>query len=328
MLTVAPALLAAGCGDDGDADGDGTTSVASGFAEQDGGPATSNADGPTTAADDDTGTPFVGDMRGLATFVYSAETSNGLPARVGLAGGYRLEDPGFAGIDDLYSPISYQLAFPPLPAVDTVLFEGPVPVFDWGDEDQWLQAGNGMKLRQGEGGPEVLACLAQYFPTMEVPSGYPMYVTNATQAAECSAVADAFVPAAAYDVILYGGELFVDNVLPERVTTPPALEVTAPDFATYDAPLSSGSDLAFAWNASDDATTRIQIRLIDADGNLLSAHAADDGSFTIPASELGALSPGPLDILIARERDDDVQFTNGGLTVTSRWERWGFFQLD
>lgn len=328
VLLVACAAMAA-CGDDATADGDGTTSVASGFAEQDGGPGGSATDAGMdgSATDDDGGTAFVGDMRGLVTFVYSAGTSNGLPARTGLAGGYRLEDPGFSGIEDLYSPISYQLAFPPLPDVDSVFFDGPLPVFDWGSEEDWLQAGNGIKLRQGEDGPEVLACLAQYFPSMEAPSGYPMYVTSSTQAAECAATADAFSPAAAYDVILYGGELFVDNVLPERVTTPPALEVTGPDFGTYDATVSAGSDLAFSWNASEDPTTRIQIRLIDGDGNLLSAHSADDGSFTIPASELSALSPGPLDIMIARERDDDVQFTDGGLTVTSRWEQWGFFQL-
>ena len=43
--------------------------------------------------------------------------------------------------------------------------------------------------------------------------------------------------------------------------------------------------------------------------------------------ELGALTPGPVDLLVARERTDRVQFTDGGLTVLSRFERWGFLDL-
>jgi hypothetical protein len=324
------ATLTACRGGDGGGDGDGSTSAASGFADQDGGPGGATSQDGSGSGDGTSwgGTAYDGELRGVMTFVYSAPTSSGVEARVGLAGGYRMVDPGFDGIEDMYSPLAYQLAFPPLPAAaDTTVADGTVPVFDWGAESDWLLAGNGMKVRQGEGGPEVLACLATYFPTLENPAGYPLYVSNATQDDACQATADAFAPATAYDVVLYGGDLFVDNVLLQRITTPPAVEITAPAFAVFDAPISSGSDLAFAWNASDDPESRVQIRIIDGDNNLVTAHATDDGSYSIPAADLQTLAPGPVDIMFARERTDQVQFTDGGVTVTSRWEQWGFFDL-
>lgn len=331
LVAVLP-LAATACGDDGGGAADDSTGAMSGFT----GGATMGDDAPTAGDDDSTagddapwgGTAYDGELLGVLTFVYSPPNAVHAEPLVGLAGGYRNVELGFAGIEDLWSPLAYQLPFPPLPAdADTLSADGALGAFEWGEESDWLKAGNGMKLSRGADGPAALACLVAYFPTMEMPDGYPLYLSTSTGAEECAPAEDAFEPGATYDLVLYGGDLFEDNVLPERVTTPAALEVSAPDLETYDLPIDPGDDLDLTWVAGDDPEARIEIRLLDADANLVSVHAADDGSYSIPSAELSALTPGPLDLMIARERTDRVQFTEGGVTVTSRYERWGFFDL-
>jgi hypothetical protein len=338
--TVLAATLAIACGDDGGSGNDDTTGSASGFTggvtmgDDDGdgstaAPVDSTAD--DTASDDDApwgGTAYDGELLAIVTFVYSAPNAVRDEPLVGIAGGYRTVELGFSGIEDLWSPLAYSLPFPPLPDdADTLSADGPLGTFDWGEPEDWLKAGNGMKLRLGEDGPAATACLVAYFPTVELPDGYPLYRSTETGDPACAPDPEAFQPGASYDVVLYGGGVFEDNVLLERVTTPAALEVSAPDLDTYDLPVDSDAPLSFQWTAGDDPDARIEIRLVDTDGNLLSVHAADDGEYSIPAAELSALSPGPLDVLVARERTDRVQFTDGGVTVTSRYERWGFFDL-
>lgn len=335
-------MLATACGDDGGSANDDTTGAASGFTggvtmgDDDGdgdgsGPDADTASPDDTASDDDApwgGTAYEGELLAIVTFVYSAPNAVRPEPLVGIAGGYRTVELGFSGIEDLWSPLAYSLPFPPLPdTADTLAADGPLGVFDWGEPEDWLKAGNGMKLRLGEDGPAALACLVSYFPTAETPDGYPLYRSTGTGDPACAPAAEAFVPGASYDVVLYGGDAFADNVLLERVTTPSALEVTAPDLDAYDAPIDPAGPLDFAWTAGDDPDARIEIRVVDTDGNLVSVHAADDGDTSIPAPELAALTPGPLDVMIARVRTDRVQFTDGGVTVTSRYERWGFFDL-
>lgn len=306
--------------------------LASGFAQESGQDDRGTADGtvsPTTAPDSGEpwgGTEYLGDIRGLLTVTFTAAHALRDHDVVGLAGGYRTAEVGWDGTEDLYSPIAYQLAFPAPPEqADTLVPATPVPVFDWGDEDDWLVAGNGMKLRAGEGGSELLACLLGAGTTGQ----YPVYRSSTAMgvAPECSPDATAWSASTSYDVVLYGGTLFEDNVLLERVTTPPALVVTAPDLDPFDAPLPSDQDLTIQWEASDDPDTRIIIRVLDADTNVITVHAADDGEYIIPAAELGTLTLGPLDLLITRERTDRVQLTAGGITVLARFERWGFFDL-
>jgi hypothetical protein len=333
-LACCSLLALAGCGDDDPPADD--LSMASGFAQESGsttrvdGPADTTA-GPTSSGPAETGEPwggteYAGEIHGVLTVTFTPAHPLVDHDVVGLAGGYRSAEVGWADTEDLYSPIAYQLAFPTPPEqADTLVSAAPVPAFDWGDDEDWLAAGNGMKLRQGAGGPELLACLVGAGNTGQ----YPVYRSTAAMgvAAECNAPASAWSSATAYDVVLYGGELFEDNVLSTRVTTPPELVVTAPDFTAFDAPLPADEDLTLAWEAGDDPEARIVIRVVDADTNVITVHAADDGEFTIPAAELGALTLGPLDLLVARERTDRVQFTAGGLTVLGRFERWGFFDL-
>ncbi len=321
-------LAAAACGDDPQPQ---DAPMASGFAEEESGRASTSSDstsaGPT-GEDPDSGEPwdgtaYLGEVRGLLTLTFTPAHALRDEDVVGMAGGYRTSEVGWADALDLYSPVAYQLAFPPPPSdADTIVPAEPVPVFDWGSTGDWMQAGLGMKLRQGEGEPELLACL--------LPAGsFPLYRTSAAMGvpAECQPDPTAWAAASGYDVVLYGGELFEDNVLLDRITTPPALAVTAPDLAVFGAQISARDDLTVSWETADDPDTRIIIRVVDGDTNVITAHATDDGEFTIPAAELSALTTGPIDLLIARERTDRVQFTDGGLTVLGRYERWGFFDL-
>jgi hypothetical protein len=325
------ALALAGCRDPEPAD---EAPMASGFASEGSGQATQgSADGtsPTSAGPADSGEPwdgtaYVGEIVGVLTVTFTPAHALVDHDVVGLAGAYRNAEVGWDGTVDLYSPIAYLLAFPAPPDdLDTLVPAQPVPVFDWGDEDDWLTAGNGMKLRQGEGGPELLACLIATGNQGQ----YPVYRSSAAMGvpAACNPTATAWSGATDYDVVLYGGDLFVDNVLLERVTTPPDLVVTTPDLAAFEAPLPADEDLVVAWEPGDDPDARVVIRVVDADTNVITVSAADDGEFTIPAAELGALTLGPLDLVVARERTDRVQFTDGGLTVLTRFERWGFFDL-
>jgi len=289
-------------------------------------PTSSPTSGPVDTGEPWDGTAYVGEIHGVLTVALTPAHALVDHDVVGLAGGYRSAEVGWDDTVDLYSPIAYQLAFPvPPDELDTLVPAEPMPVFDWGDDEDWLVAGNGMKLRQGEGGPELLACLL----VAGNQGQYPVYRSSAAMgvAAECNPAATAWTSATAYDVVLYGGDLFEDNVLLERITTPPELVVTAPDLTIFDASLPADEDLAIAWEAGDDPEARIVIRVVDADSNVITVSAADDGEFTIPAAELGALTLGALELLVARERTDRVQFTAGGLTVLTRFERWGFFDL-
>ena len=336
-LLVVPSLALAACpGDEPSAD---TEPMASGFAPEES--AGQESPSTTTTADDTTPTPttaepttsepwdgtaFVGEIVGVLTVTFTPANAHVDHDVVGLAGGYRSAEVGWDGTLDLYSPFAYLLAFPTPPDdLDTLVPAVPVPVFDWGDDEDWLVAGNGMKLRAGEGGSELLACLLAAGNQGQ----YPVYRSSAAMGvpAECNPPATAWSSATVYDVVLYGGELFEDNVLLERVTTPPELVITGPDLGGFETPLPADEDLVVAWEAGDDPEARIVIRVVDADTNVITVSAADDGEFTIPAAELGALTLGPLDLLVARERTDRVQLTAGGLTVLTRFERWGFFEL-
>jgi len=329
-------LLGSGCPGD-DATADPTTTQASGFAnDSSGGPGDTTATdatatttgGPGPADSSESGEPwggtaFVGDIRAVLTVTFTPAHALSGADQVGMAGGYRIAEIGWDGQEDLYSPVAYQLALPPPPEQpDTLLPAESIPVYDWGDDEDWLVAGYGMKLRASDGDGVLAACLL-------VTGDYPLYRTSDAMGVDeqCAPDPADWSAAADYDVVLYGGELFADNVLPRRITTPPALTVTAPDLEAFGVGVPADEDLAITWAPGDDPEARIIIRVIDDNGNVITVHASDDGDYTIPAAELGELVAGPIDLSIARERTDRVQFTDGGLTVLARTERWGFFDL-
>ena len=304
-----------------------TTAADSTGADSTGSPeTTTGATEATTGTSESGDTEGAGELHALLTLVHRAPHALDDVGAVGLAGGYRTTEAGWDSSDDLYSPVGYQLALPVLPELDSTSADGPIPAFAWGSTSDWILAGNGMKLAVPEG-PEVLACLTAFEATVANPDGYPVYVTNATQDDACVPAVDAFVPETTYDLVLYGGEAFADNVLPRRVTTPAALEVTSPDTTVYGLQVDTMRDLAIAWTPGEDPDATIEIRLIDADGVLVSAHASDDGTFAVPSADLQTLAPGPLDVLVARRRSEEVAFSEGTVTVMMRSEQWGFFDL-
>jgi len=340
------AVLSSCAGDDSAPAGEGgTTSAASGFATMSTGTSsgtTSSADSTSTTgsasgdlestssagtlSDTQTETEGPRAIAGLLTFVHRAPHPLDSVGAVGLAGGYRTTEVGWDGVDDLYAPVAYQLAFPALPEVGEVSADGPIGSFAWGGTSDWILAGNGLKLAVPDG-PEVLACRIALEATVANPDGYPVYVTSATQAEACAASPDAFVGETTYDVVLYGGDAFVDNVLPARVTTPAKLDVVSPDMSVYGLAIDATGDLVVEWGAGRASESSIEIRLLDGDGTLVSAHAMDDGAFVVPAADLQTLAPGPLDVMVARRRSEEVAFSEGTITVMMRSEQWGFFDL-
>lgn len=286
-----------------------------------------DADGGTLDDGGWAGTAFTGELHGLLQVTFSPAHPLRSADALGMSGGYRTAEASWAA-EDFYSPIFYLLPFPNAPAaVDSVAYDMALTAFDFGGEADWVAAGNGMILRRSDEMGSVVACRQDYVVDTEGSAGtFPIYATGSSGDPQCIAEPSVWAAETEFDVLLFGGQAFGTNELLGRVTTPPDLEVTSPDLATLDQVIPASSDLAFAWNASG-VDTRIVIRIVDQAGAVLSAHAMDDGAFTISAADLSMLQPGAIDVIVARERSDRMLFTDGGLTVVSRYERWGFFEL-
>jgi|GEM_PF-2041164 len=97
--------------------------------------------------------------------------------------------------------------------------------------------------------------------------------------------------------------------------------------SVYGLAIDATGDLVVEWGAGRASESSIEIRLLDGDGTLVSAHAMDDGAFVVPAADLQTLAPGPLDVMVARRRSEEVAFSEGTITVMMRSEQWGFFDL-
>lgn len=299
------ALLVA-CGDDGGGESDGTTGTSDTGDTQ----VTSTGPEPTHGTTD---APVVGDKFGLLNFTYYPATAAGLPEALGMAGAWRTEP--FA-TDDFFAAQAWSLSLPPAPTTpDTIENQAIPPPYDWGLPDTWVTAGNALKLR---GDQESIACL------LSVQDAYPVYLSDDAAFFDPACAPDParWVAGADYDLIAFGGELAEDVVLPARVTAPPALALTGPDISASLFPLDRAAGLALAWEPGDDPDARVVVRLIDTFGQTLSAHALDDGAFTIPAEDLADLAPGPATLTVARERLFDVGTPVGVLRVILRYEIW------
>jgi hypothetical protein len=255
-----------------------------------------------------------GELRGILTFTYYAADAFGAGDEIGMAGAWRSNELGIEGLEDFHAIQRFGIWYPPPPAVDAIEHNAVPPGFDWGDATDWLLAGTAMKLRSAD--VEALACV------LLVGGEYAVYESSASELhpAGCAPDVAWWSPDTVYDVVIYGGDLFPDNVLVEQVHTPAALVVTAPDPAQVLPALPQGQDLQIAWEAGSDPDSRIVVRLVDTNLRMITAQPADDGAFAIPAADLADLAVGPVDLLISRERIDDVPFTDGGLRVVSRWE--------
>jgi hypothetical protein len=260
-----------------------------------------------------------GDLRGLVDFTYIPADAAVDEPLVGIAGAYRMEA---LAVDNLYALVGLQLHLPGAPeALDTIVEYAPLP-FEWGKADTWIAAGNGIRLSA----PEVsdgLACLTM------ADGDYPLYLAADSAALDPACAPDpaSWLPGSAYDLAIYGGELFDDALFSGLVSTPAELVISAPDLDVFDLPIDTKGALDLAWEAGSDAEARVVIRVWDQYGQGLVAAAADDGAFSIPAANLAAFSAGPGFITVARERAHTINFSAGQLRVITRYERWGYVDL-
>lgn len=302
------ALLAPACGDDGagEVGTDGATTGGSG------GGTTGEA---TNKASDVTGDPGydVGPNFGLLNFTFYPATAAGLPEELGMAGVWRT---AALTTEDFYAVQAWSMHLPPPPTdPDTAVYdEIPIP-YEWGKADTWVAAGNALKLRTGDA--EAAACL------FKVEETFPIYYSDDAESFDpaCAPDPTRFVPDADYDLVAFGGDAWDDVIVEAATRTPAALTVTSPDVSTSLVPLDRAKGLALAWQV-DAPADRVVVRVIDVFGQLVSATAADDGEFTIPADLLNKLTPGPATLTIAREVVRDVPLPTGILRVVARYEVW------
>ncbi|RMH00114.1 MAG: hypothetical protein D6705_01435 [Deltaproteobacteria bacterium] len=308
----------AGCGDDGGGDAtDGGTTASSTAGTDTSATDAGTAGTATTAA---TGTTTGGgEVGGLLTVTYYLPDAVETEPALGMAGGLRMG--GITGIRDFYAVVAFQLTFPTAPSDPDTIEDNEIPVpFSWGQPTDWVAAGNGIKLESGD--TSALACL------LYVDDDFPVYVAESSDLLDPACAPDpaAFLPETAYDLVVYGGDAFEDARIEGLVSTPPTIEVTGPDLSTYDLPVDTSTDLEITWTPGDGAD-RIVIRVWDQFGRMLTAHAADDGSFTLPADRLGGLTEGPGYLTVARERETTVPLPVGSLDVVTRTEVWGYVDL-
>lgn len=258
-------------------------------------------------------------MSGLLTFTFNPADASGTADGLGLAGAWR--SGGFGDLDDFWSVFALQRTFPRAPAdADTVRADGIPEPFEWGLLSSWTIAGTAMKLVSGD--VEALAC------RISVDEGYPVYVASSSAMSDPACAPDPadFVPGSSYDLVVYGGDAFADALATAAISAPAALEITSPDAAIYDVDVDSTADLEIAWTGDADGSM-VVIRLWDQYGTLVTATANDDGSFTLPAAELSALTLGPAWLTVARERAADLVLPETQIRVVARYEAWAYLEL-
>ncbi|HEY0132767.1 MAG TPA: hypothetical protein VGB85_01770, partial [Nannocystis sp.] len=258
------------------------------------------------------GAEEVGPNYGLLTFTLYPADAAGSPEQLGMAGAWRTEP---FTTDDFYGVHALGLHFPRAPAAaDTLELHDP-QVYEWGKAGTWVTLGNGVRLTAAGAGGDALACLEL------VADSYPVYFSGDAPIFDPSCAPDParWVPATAYDLVVYGGENFDDQARGAAVITPAPLSVTAPAIDVFDFPLGKAGDLALAWQA-DAAGDRVVIRVWDQFGKQIVVHAADDGSYTIAGAELDKLAAGPATLTLAREHVSEVGLAAGVLRVVTRHE--------
>lgn len=343
---AAPLILLFACGDDSGNPDPMIDDSESGFTGTSSADPTGDPTGNSDSAEDSSGsngssddydTLGEGDLRGTLSFTfYAADAANPDPL-LGMAGAWRSADDDLEGVDDFFGVFGLGTQWPTPPAESDTLEHNDVPgTFEWGGPTQWLLAGNGMKLRNGDS--EASACLLYYGGEAEIefPPGsgamvpnYPIYAATESpnQPAGCAPDPQTWEPETDYDIVLYGGELFETNSLVGQVRTPGSLEVTSPDVTTFGVQVPVDQDLEIAWTGEGNEGTRLLIRVFDMFGRMFTVHAQDDGSFTIPADDLQVLSSGPATLIVSRENLDEVPFTDGVVRVHSSYAQWGYIEL-
>lgn len=308
------------CGEPGeDSDGEVDTLVES-TSEGTTASSTGSTDAPTTGStsgtdstDSTTDGPS-GRAYGLLNFTYYPETAWGSPAELGMAGAWRTEP---LTTDDFYAVQAWGMHLPPPPAEANAVENNAIPApYEWGKADTWVTGGNALKLRRD--GEESLACLTL------VQGTFPVYVSDDAEFFDplCAPDPARWISGASYDLVAFGGDAQDDVIMPDAAKAPPALTVTAPDISTSLFTVDRAESLKIDWEANGGQPNRVVIRLIDTFGQMLTVHAVDDGSFTIPSSALSGLTTGPAILTIAREQLFDLDLPHGDLRVVIRYEVW------
>jgi hypothetical protein len=274
--------------------------------------------------DDGKETWGAGELRGIVTFtLYPADALGGVD-ELGFAGAWRTSDEDVEVIDDFYAAFALGTAFPLPPGVDE-LAQNDIPAgFVWGDVEDWVIAGTAFKLSHPEEDVQAQACLREVGMVLDI---YPVYAAAGDTNDGCGADASQWVPGKDYDFVIYGGEMFDDVSYHGAVETPAALEVTAPDFEEYNAPVMQSDALTVQWKGDDPRGYRLVIRVWDDLGRMFTINAEDDGEYRIPADALAVLTPGPITMTVAREHIERIPIPAGGVKVVTRYERWGYFDL-
>lgn len=319
------ALLAAqlACGDSGGGDeksaseeGSADSAATSGATDPDPTSTTADATGPATTqgpTGDSEGVD-VGPNFGLLTFTFYPADASDAPAQLGIAGAWRTTE---FTTDDFFAVRALGTFFPRAPEADDALEHSGPGVYDWGLPDTWVGLGNGMRL------DDSLACLSLY------QAKFPVYLGEAADNLDPACAPDParWQPATTYDLTVYGGDAFADVTRAGAVRTPAALTVTAPDVAAFDFPVDHAQDLAVTWTADGEDGDRVVVRMWDQFGEMFTATAADDGSYTIPAADLAELSLGAATLTITREHVTEVGLEPGRLRVVARHEVWAYPDL-
>ncbi len=277
-----------------------------------------SASGPTTTVGTSDSTPDdtageAGPNFGLLTFTFYPADAGGSLEQLGMAGAWRTTP---FTTDDFFAARALALFFPLAPAAaDTLELHDPLQ-YEWGKADTWLMLGNGLRLGHPDG--DALACL------QVLDDVYPLYLSDNAGFLDpaCAPDPSRWKPGASYDLIAYGGPDFDDARASGAVMTPAGLTLLAPDASAFDFPLEQANDLTLEWEADGGANDRVVIRVWDQFERQLAIHAADDGSYTLPAAELGKLSVGPATITIAREHISTIKLAAGSLRVVARHEIW------
>lgn len=313
FTSVLACSLALGCRSSDDPDLEDT----SGFNSQSAGEVEEGIGG-----DDGMETWGEGELRGIVTFtLYPADALTGMD-ELGFAGAWRTNDEDVEQVDDFYAAFALGTAFPLPPALEE-LEQNDIPAgFAWGDVEGWVAAGTAFKLVHPTEEVQAQACLREVGMVLDI---FPVYA--AVGEGDCGADASQYVPGKDYDFVVYGGEMFDDVVYHGAVETPAAFEVTAPDFADYNAPVVQSDALDIEWDGEDPRGYRLIIRVWDDLGRMFTINAEDDGEYRIPADALAVLTPGPITITVAREHIERIPIPAGGVKVVTRYERWGYFDL-